>query len=172
MRALAAWQNFYMIVGSSAGALIGLQFVVLSLIMNRLAARVDPQAGRAFSTPTVIHFSTVLTLAAILSAPWEGLSAPTILCGAVGLAGIAYAAAVTWRIHRQTAYQLEFEDWLFYVLLPFAAYGTLLASAFAVRWHTRAALFGVAAAVLLLLFIGIHNAWDTVVYHVFVKRQE
>ena len=32
MTALAAWQNFYVIVGSSAGALIGLQFVVMSLI--------------------------------------------------------------------------------------------------------------------------------------------
>jgi hypothetical protein len=30
----------------------------------------------------------------------------------------------------------------------------------------------VGAAALLLLFIGIHNAWDIVTYHVFVKRRE
>ena len=29
---LTVWQNFYVIVGSSAGALIGLQFVVLALV--------------------------------------------------------------------------------------------------------------------------------------------
>ncbi len=171
MGALAAWQNFYVIVGSSAGALIGLQFVVLSLIASRPSARVDPRAGGAFATPTIIHFSAVLTLAAILSAPWEAIRAPTLLCGAVGLAGIAYATLVTWRVRRQTAYRPEFEDWLFHVLLPFAAYGTLFATGLAAASDLRGALLGVGAAVLLLLFIGIHNAWDAVTYHVFFKRQ-
>jgi hypothetical protein len=31
-------------------------------------------------------------------------------------------------------------------------------------------LFGVAAAALLLFFIGIHNTWDSLVYHVFSRR--
>jgi hypothetical protein len=170
MRALAAWQNFYVIVGSSAGALIGLQFVVLSLIANRPTVRIDPQAGAAFSTPTIIHFSAVLTLSAILTAPWEAIYAPTFIYGAVGLTGVVYAAIVTRRM-RQTAYQPEFEDWLCHVLLPFAAYGTLVVSAFAALSHPYEALFGVGAAVLLLLLIGIHNAWDAVTYHVFLKKQ-
>jgi hypothetical protein len=37
--------------------------------------------------------------------------------------------------------------------------------------HTREALFGVGAAALLLLFIGIHNAWDSIVYLVFYSDQ-
>ncbi|MGC1451610.1 MAG: hypothetical protein WA830_16385 [Candidatus Sulfotelmatobacter sp.] len=41
-----------------------------------------------------------------------------------------------------------------------------------VRAFPTEALFGVAAAALLLLFIGIHNAWDAVTYHVFVKKRE
>jgi VIT1/CCC1 family predicted Fe2+/Mn2+ transporter len=32
------------------------------------------------------------------------------------------------------------------------------------------ALFAIGAAVLLLLFVGIHNAWDAVTYHVFVSK--
>jgi len=172
MTALAAWQNFYVIVGSSAGALIGLQFVVLSLIANRPTAQVDPQAGGAFATPTIIHFSTVLTLAGILSAPWDGVDAPRVLCGAVELTGVAYAAIVTGRMRRQTAYRPEFEDWLFHILLPFAAYLTLAVSAYAAGSHSHEALFCVGAAVLLLLFIGIHNAWGAVTYHVFFKKQE
>jgi hypothetical protein len=72
----------------------------------------------------------------------------------------------------QAAYQPEFEDWLFHVLLPFAAYLTLAVSAYAARSHLREALFGVGAAVLLLLFIGIHNAWDAVMYHVFVRTKD
>ncbi|HZS56562.1 MAG TPA: hypothetical protein VFA65_19300 [Bryobacteraceae bacterium] len=171
MKTLAAWQNFYVIVGSSAGALIGLQFVVLSLIANMPAVRVNPQTGAAFSTPTIIHFSVVLALAAILSAPWTS-DAPTFVYGAVGLAGLIYAITVTWRLRRQTAYQLQFEDWLFYVVLPMAAYAVLVVSAFAATSYASKALFGVAAAVLLLLLIGIHNAWDTVTYHVFTKKQK
>jgi hypothetical protein len=32
---MSGWENFYVIVGSSAGALIGLQFVVMTLIATR-----------------------------------------------------------------------------------------------------------------------------------------
>ena len=48
----------------------------------------------------------------------------------------------------------------------------LVVSAGVAYSHPRSALFLVGAAALLLLFIGIHNAWDTVTYHVFVKRHE
>jgi hypothetical protein len=66
----------------------------------------------------------------------------------------------------QTVYHPELEDWLFHALLPRAAYAIVALSAFAALSHTREALFGGAA--LLLLFIGIHNTWDSVAYHVFV----
>jgi hypothetical protein len=172
MTALAGWQNFYVIVGSSAGALIGLQFVVLSLIAGRRTARPDAQAGGAFATPNIVHFGAVLGLSGILSAPWDGIGAAAVLWGLVGLSGVVYGAIVVRRLRVQTAYQPEFEDWLFHGLLPIAAYVTLAASAFAARSHLREALFGVGAAVLVLLFTGIHNAWDAVTYHVFVKTRE
>jgi hypothetical protein len=72
----------------------------------------------------------------------------------------------------QTAYRPVFEDWLCHALLPFASYATLAATAFAARAHPRGAMFGVAAVALLLLFIGIHNAWDAATYHVFVMRHK
>jgi hypothetical protein len=72
----------------------------------------------------------------------------------------------------QAAYRPQFEDWLFHVLLPFAAYLMLAASAYAARFRLCEALFGVGAAALLLLFSGIHNAWDAVTYHVFVKTRD
>lgn len=168
MTALAAWQNFYVIVGSSAGALIGLQFVVLSLIADR---RPKAEAGAAFATPTIIHFAAVLGLSGVLSAPWDGIGAAAILWGLLGLSGVVYSLIVTRRMRIQTAYQPEFEDWLFHALLPFTAYIILAVSAYTARSHAREALFGVGAAALLLLFIGIHNAWDAVTYHVFVKKQ-
>ena len=168
MTTLSGWNNFYVIVGSAAGALIGLQFVVITLIANRPAAHADAQAGGAFSTPSVVHFGVVLLLSAAVSAPWDGIGAVAILWGLVGLSGIVYAVVVARRMRMQTAYRPVFEDWLFHALFPLAAYAVLAGSAFEARADARAALFLVGAAALLLLFVGIHNAWDTVTHLVFV----
>ncbi len=172
MTTLGGWQNFYVIVGSSAGALIGLQFVVITLIANTAKAPGDAQAVDAFGTPTIVHLGTVLLLAAVLSAPWHGIGIAAVLWGLAGLSGIVYEIIVARRMRVQTAYQPEFEDWLFHALLPFLAYAMLAISAYAARFHAREALFVVGAAALLLLFIGIHNAWDAVTYHVFVRKRE
>ncbi len=172
MTALDGWENFYVIVGSSAGALIGLQFVVIALIAGLPIARGAAQAGRAFSTPNVVHFAVVLLLSAVASAPWRGMTAVAVLWGLVGLSGIVYAVVVGWRLRVQRVYHPVFEDWLFHLLLPFGAYAMLAGSALTAHFHARPALFIVGAAVLLLLFIGIHNAWDTVMYHVFVNRPD
>jgi hypothetical protein len=172
MTALSEWENFYVIVGSSAGALIGLQFVVITLIADMPIGQGAAQAGHAFATPTIVHFGAVLLLAGILSAPWRGIASAAVLWGLMALSGVVYAAIVARRMRLQSAYKPEFEDWLFHVLLPFAAYAILALSAFAAHSRLREALFAVAAAALLLLFIGIHNAWDAVTYHVFVNRQK
>ena len=172
MTALSSWGNFYVIVGSSAGALIGLQFVVMTLIADMPLTRDGTQAGHTYTTPTVVHFGVVLLLAAAGSAPWDGIAAIAVLWGLVGLSGVVYVVLVARRMRSQAAYQAVFEDWLFHVLLPFASYAMLAASACAVHSHPRPALFLVGSAALLLLFIGIHNAWDIVTYHVFVKRRE
>jgi hypothetical protein len=44
-------------------------------------------------------------------------------------------------------------------------------SACTAYFYPHASLFVVGTAALLLLFIGIHNAWDIVTYHVFGKKQ-
>jgi hypothetical protein len=170
MTALADWGNFYVIVGSSAGALIGLQFVVMALVADLPRTPLQAQAGEAFATPNIVHFSTVLLLSAALTAPWRGIGGPAIFNAMLGLSGVAYAIIVTRRQRLQTAYRPELEDWLFHSVLPFAAYATLAGSAYALRYHAHEAMFGVAAAALLLLFVGIHNAWDAVTYHLFVLR--
>jgi hypothetical protein len=134
-----------------------LQFVVLSLISDRPLTRADANAGGAFATPTIVHFGAVLGLSGILSAPWEGIGTAALLLGVMGICGLVYAITLSRRVRRQTAYQPEFEEWLFHALLPMAAYVILAVSAYAVRSRVREALFGVGAAALLLLFIGIHT---------------
>jgi hypothetical protein len=172
MTTLDGWENFYVIVGSSAGALIGLQFVVLALIAEAPIAGRDAQAGDAFTTPSVVHFGVVLFLSAIVSAPWHGIGKVAILWGLIGFGGMIYSIIVKRRLRTQNAYKPVFEDWLFHVLLPIAAYAAMAVSACAACSHERPALFLVAASALLLLFIGIHNAWDIVTYHVFVRKEK
>jgi len=62
--AFAAWQNFYVIVGSAAAALTGLMFVAVALIVNVRGTGTAQQLG-AFGTPTVVHFGAVLLQAVI-----------------------------------------------------------------------------------------------------------
>ena len=171
MAELTAWGAFYEIVGSAAGALIGLQFVVLTLMAQRPPTS-GVQLGAAFATPTIMHFGTALLLSAMLRAPWQTITAPAFLCEILGLCGTVYAVIVARRMRRQDVYQPVFEDWLFHALLPLAAYVVLALSAFFAPIHTRHALFGIGSAALLLLFVGIHNAWDSIAYHVFVIRAD
>ena len=170
MSELTEWDSFYVIVGSAAGGLIGLQFVVMTLIAERPPLRAA-EAGAAFATPTIVHFGAVLLLSAVLRVPWKAITDAATLWGLVGLAGVAYSVIVARRMRKQAVYRPQFEDWLFHVLLPLAAYTLLALSAVTASFLTREALFGVGAAALLLLFIGIHNAWDSVAYHVFVNMR-
>jgi hypothetical protein len=163
MPELDEWESFYLIVGGAAGALIGLQFVVMTLIAERPPARAA-ETNAAFSTPTIVHFSSALLLSAVLRAPWHAISSVAVVLGLFGLGGLTYGAIVARRMRVQSAYRTVLEDWLFHGWLPPTAYVVLAVSAVAAPSHLREALFGVGGAVLLLLFIGIHNAWDSVAY--------
>jgi hypothetical protein len=66
MTLLSEWQNFYMIVGSAAGALTGLQFVVMALMADMPAIDQEGKAVAVFSTPSVVNFGVVLLLAAVM----------------------------------------------------------------------------------------------------------
>ena len=171
MPELAEWDSFYVIVGSAAGALIGLQFVILTLIAERPPIR-TAEAGAAFATPTIVHFGAVLLLAALSRAPWRAITIPAALWSLMGFSGLVYATIVARRMKKQSVYRPVFEDWLFHVVLPLGAHALLALSSFAALARTRDALFGVGAAALLLLFSSIHNAWDAVAYHVFVSRRD
>lgn len=172
MTLFPGWEIFYEIVGSSAGALVGLQFVVLTLVAQRRDRPAGFDAGTAFTSPTIVDFSVVLLLAAVTMAPWAGPTPVFIVWLLAGLLGIAYSLVIVRRFRRQTFYKLVFSDWFFHALLPIAAYTVIAGSAITALARARGAPFGIAGAALLLLFTGIHNAWDLITYHVFVSRQQ
>jgi len=160
---LRPWESFYVIVGSSAGALTGLQFVVMTLI-GEAGTRDRKNTIAAYGSPNVVHFCAALLAAAILSAPWSGLAYVGLSLSAVGVMGVVYSVVVLRRARRQQGYRPVLEDWVWHTILPLLAYSALVVTGATLEWGSTNALFVVGAAVLLLVFVGIHNAWDTVTY--------
>lgn len=87
MTELTSWYNFSLILGGASGALVGLQFVVLTLIAQTPPLRMA-EAGAAFASPTIFHFSMALLLAALLGAPWGSIIPPSIFWGLAGVSGV------------------------------------------------------------------------------------
>jgi hypothetical protein len=172
MNPLTPWQNFYVILGSAAAGLTGLQFVAIALIADMSMKPGEVETGsEAFATPAVVHFVAVLLFAATMVMPWHSLATASHLWAIGGLSGVAYILLIAWRM-RKTTYKPVFEDWFFRVLIPLCAYVGLATAAAFVPSHTRRSLFALAAAMLLLLTIAIHNAWDNVTYLVFMRRHQ
>ena len=162
---LATWQTFYVLIGTAAATLTGLMFVVVTLIAgDRVRQPSSSEAFTTFNTPNVVHFCLALLVAALLSAPWQALWQAGVLLGLVGLGGATYVIIVLGRVRRQIDYQPVLEDWLFHTVFPLVSYTALVVAAILLPGYPVPALFVIAAAAVLLLFIGIHNAWDNVTY--------
>jgi len=167
-----AWESFYVIVGSSAGALTGLQFVVLTLITEAGMIRGTGETLSAFGSPNVVHFCAALLVSAILSAPWHGLGPPGVAVAVAGVGGLVYSVAVLRRALRQRDYKPVLEDWIWHAALPLVAYAALVHAGIQLARVSTDALFIVGGSALLLVFIGIHNAWDTVTYVTLERAHE
>jgi hypothetical protein len=161
---LSAWANYFVMTGSSAAALTGLLFVVISLITTRERTEGAREGTAAFTTPTVIHFAVVLLVSGTLLAPWHLPVHAGALAALIGLSGVVYILRVMFRTRRLTVYTPDLEDWIWYTILPLAAYSVVSAGAIGLMTARAQAVFALAGGVMLLIFIGIRNAWDVVTY--------
>lgn len=167
--ALSDWQSFYVMVGSSAAALTGLTFVVITLSAERRdgqgSATSQLTGLRVFITPTAVHFAAALWLSALLCIPGQTAVSLAVLLAATGLVGLIYCAVLLARMFALSfAYKPFVSDWIWNVLLPMATYLALAVTGAMLPQHTATSLYAVSGVALLLLFIGIHNAWDVVVW--------
>ena len=160
---LEPWHDFYVMTGGAAAALTGLMFVVFTLVSADRMRR-NPDGVSTFSTPTVAHFAAALLVSAILLAPWRTLTSPAAVLGFCGFCGLVYVIYLLHRTRRLSNYSADTEDWTWYLVLPFAAYAAILTGTILLVERPHDALFADGAGVLLLMFIGIHNAWDIVTY--------
>ena len=121
-----------------------------------------------FTSPTVVHFCTALYVSAVLAAPWHLVVYASLAVRLGALFGLVYEILVGVRMlhltRRGHTYRPGVDDWLRYIVSPLAGYGLLLAGALELPAFPVTAMFVVAAGTLLLIFVGIHNAWDVVTY--------
>ena len=170
MKLLEGWDNFYVILGSAAAGLIGLTFVVIALLSD--ARRANPAGMQGYITPTIVHFGTVFALAVYMSVPKQTVLSLSVGLAISGIGTLIYTAVIANNIRRFAAdYAPVIEDWVWHVILPTFDYAALLATAFLIWYRLQLALYCIAAALALLLFIGIHNALDVAV-SVTVQKQK
>jgi hypothetical protein len=159
---LEAWHDFYVIVGGAAAALTGLMFVVVSLGSQAMIARTAPGV-RAFVTPTVVYFTTVLVMGGVMTIPsiTAVILAGVMVLGSVG--ALMYLISIGG--HQQWRHsKLDRLDWLWYVALPILSYFLILGAAVGIVVRPALGLEIVGGTMILLLVIGIRNAWDLVLW--------
>jgi hypothetical protein len=177
VRVFHEWADFYIIVAPSAAALIGLMFVVVTLTADFKNPQVA-RGGIVYVTPIVFHFAIVLLIGAVSAVP----AIPPFIVGAILAAcaafGMIYSVATVFRLHNlrhDAAWRLpspDFSDLFFYGYFPLLTYGGL-GSAAAFTWiDPRNGAYVIAAVLLVVLLIGIRNAWDLATTLAQVHRDE
>ena len=163
---LAEWRDFYVMIGTAAGAIVGATFIVATL-----ASEVEQRSVgmRGFITPIAVYQGSVLVGSAILMVPTLTPGAFVILLGSGGIAGAIYGVIVATRIWRL---RLDLDDRIFYVFLPILSYLAISASALMVLRNGLPSLEMLAAALVILLVIGMRNAWDMATFMIMRNREQ
>jgi hypothetical protein len=158
------WENYYLMVGSSAGALIGLMFVVVTLTAGRDRAEVE-RGKHLYTSPIVWHLAIILTLSGAAAVPTISARIFATAAGGFGLLGVGIGIRSAVGIARHpSAPESPVFDMFWYGLAPAIVYAGLAGAALGVLrgwpWGTTA----VAADLMALLLVSIHAEWDLVTY--------
>lgn len=158
------WENFYLLIGTSAATLVGLMFVAISIGAGQITKQAGP-ALRTFVSPTLIHFIYVLVTASVVLIPTVTRTLVGILLVSVGLLSVGSALTRVPFMRQQHREQIvDVHDWVWHLLVPLASYLLFVGTGIGLLQEMTGALNGLALASVLLLVAGIRNAWDTVVY--------
>ncbi len=165
------WHDFYVMLGTASATLVGLLFVAAS-VGSRIFTEDKQYTLRAFLSPSVVHFSSVLVACLIALAPLPGWVALGLLIGADGLFGFVYCGLV-WRsmVRHGLSRTIDVQDRLGYAALPAVGYVLVIAAGIALAWQDGIGcdVLGVGAG--LLLLVGIRNAWDMTTF-IIMRRQD
>jgi hypothetical protein len=163
---LAQWRDFYGMVGTASGVIVGATFVVATLtagLENRALGL------RGFITPIAVNLGSVLVGCAILDVPTLTPVTLAVVLGSGGVGGAIYSVMVATRIWHL---KLDFADRSFYVALPFASYLAMASAAVMAPWAIDLTLEVLAVTLVALLVIGMRNAWDMATFMIARDRPD
>jgi ABC-type polysaccharide/polyol phosphate export permease len=156
------WTAFYQMTGEAGAALVGLLFIVATLSSRQQQDGVHVGV-QLFTTPTVFHLSLVLTVSALALAPPSPVYRPAAGMFVIAIVGCLYAGPVAIRISR-LATQAHWSDFWLYGAAPCAAYLALAGATGAAWAGAPHSAHCVGLVVLILLALGIRNAWDLITW--------
>lgn len=156
------WEAFYQMTGEVAATLMGLLFIVVTLLSGRPRAAVL-QGARLFNTPTVFNLASVLAVSALALAPDGTDEIRAALIGAWAASSLVYAAGIAAGL-RAIETPTHWSDPWCYGFAPAAIYLALTAAAVAAWADYKHAVSVVAACLMALLLVTIRNAWDLVTW--------
>jgi hypothetical protein len=159
---LAQWREFFLLCGTAGGILTGILFVVISLGPSFIAAD-KATSVRACISPNVVHFTAVLVVSNVLMAH----TIPRVLTGWLMVIGAASALLYLWSVRGRQPWHVNgipAPDMVWYIALPYAAYALALLSGTGILRGDPRGVPLAAAVMILLLVIGIRNAWDLAVW--------
>ena len=157
------WENFFMMAGTSAAALIGLLFVAISVGTGFSPSDIV-RASRGFLTPTLVHFASVVFQALAVLAPWASARPIGIILGLGAFAGLSYQLYIVLMRQKIGSVFPGWADWIPWVVLPVLGDASLIAGAVGLIVGNAFAPYAVAGSSALLLFVGIYGAWDLTVW--------
>jgi len=155
------WDEFYLLVGSAAAVLIGLIFVVISLMQDRSRSTILV-GSKLYMGPIVLGVSFVLVLSSAALTPgidnrqFAGVTAVVatwgLVRGIISTIGIGRFKEVHWT------------DIWFYGVVPSSIYLALAAVALAFWQDWAWAKVGVAVVITAMLLSAIRNEWDLITW--------
>jgi hypothetical protein len=157
------WHDFDVLVGTAAATLVGLMFVAASIGASVFTEK-DRAALKAFISPTVVHFTTVLVIAVVALVPTHEWHTLASLLALVGIAGAIYSINVWIELFIHRRFNVDVVDRLFYAAIPLVGHLLLLLAAFFLWRQSEAGLDLLAAGQATLLLAGIRNAWDMMIW--------
>ena len=171
IQALRDWQNFYMLTGTASAALIGLIFVAMSLGTG-LKFHDTVTTVHTWVTPIIIQFGIAFLISALITVPTLTVLSLVVFLGAVGLVVLGYVLSIGVRFWRQRRSASEpVSDFVWYAVLPAVSCLLILGTAVGLLLGAGQVLSGLALAVLLLMVLGIRNAWSLTLW-LAQKQQE
>jgi hypothetical protein len=162
---LYGWDNFYIMAGTAGATLIGLLFVIITL-STHLSSSGIAHGARAFLTPTLVHFGSVLLQALVVLVPWPSAWPVGVILGLCGLVGLIYLIDVVFKRRKVQFVSLHLLDWIPYAGIPALANLNLIAGAIGMIAEKPFAPYCLAGAITLFLFAGIYGAWDLTLWMV------